>query len=74
MRLGEYLDAELTPAKFAEIEAYLRVCEPCRAFLATYRKTTRRGYMAIAPNSWAAFRTGDRHPGGARTSVFMTKE
>jgi len=37
--LGEYLDAELAPAKFAEIEAHLRACDPCRAFLATYRKT-----------------------------------
>ena len=37
--LGEYLDAELTPAKFAEIAAHLRTCEPCRAYLATYRKT-----------------------------------
>jgi anti-sigma factor RsiW len=37
--LGEYLDAELTPAMFGEIEAHLRACEPCRAFLATYRKT-----------------------------------
>ena len=37
--LGEYLDAELTPAKCAEIKAHLCACEPCRAYLATYRKT-----------------------------------
>jgi CheY-like chemotaxis protein len=37
--LGEYLDAELTPATLGKIEAHLRACEPCRAFLATYRKT-----------------------------------
>jgi anti-sigma factor RsiW len=38
--LGEYLDAELTPTMFREIEAHLHACEPCRAFLATYRMTT----------------------------------
>ena len=50
--LGEYLDAELTPARFGEIEAHLRACEPCRAFLATYRKTKElvaRERLAEAP-------------------------
>jgi anti-sigma factor RsiW len=39
VQLGEYLDAELALAKFADIEAHLRACEPCRAYVATYRKT-----------------------------------
>jgi anti-sigma factor (TIGR02949 family) len=38
-KLADYLDAELTPATLAAFEAHLRVCEPCRAYLATYRKT-----------------------------------
>lgn len=38
-KLAEYLDAELTPDVLAEFEAHLRECEPCRAYLATYRKT-----------------------------------
>ena len=47
--LGEYLDAELAPAKLAEIEAHLRACGPCRAFLTTYRKTKE----LVAPASLA---------------------
>ena len=38
-KLAEYLDAELTPSLLAEFEAHLHVCAPCRAYLATYRKT-----------------------------------
>ena len=38
-KLAEYLDAELTPAVVAKLEAHLRECAPCRAYLATYRKT-----------------------------------
>jgi anti-sigma factor RsiW len=38
-KLADYLDAELTPAALAEFEAHLRECDPCRAYLATYRKT-----------------------------------
>jgi anti-sigma factor RsiW len=38
-KLADYLDAELTPATLAEFEAHLRECDPCRAYLATYRKT-----------------------------------
>ena len=38
-RLSEYLDAELTPETLAQLEEHLRVCAPCRAYLATYRKT-----------------------------------
>jgi anti-sigma factor RsiW len=52
VRLAEYLDAELTPATFRQVEAHVRACEPCRAFLATYRKTTElvaREDLAEAP-------------------------
>jgi predicted anti-sigma-YlaC factor YlaD len=37
-KLAEYLDAELTPALLVELEAHLDVCEPCRAYLSTYRR------------------------------------
>jgi|RhiMetdeSRZDD1v2_1073273.scaffolds.fasta_scaffold1145117_2 anti-sigma factor RsiW len=39
-KLGEYLDAELTPVVLQQIDAHLEICAPCRAYLATYRKTT----------------------------------
>lgn len=35
----EYLEAGLTPEDAAEFEAHLANCAPCRAYLATYRKT-----------------------------------
>ncbi len=38
-QLSEYLDAELTPETLARLEAHLGACAPCRAYLATYRKT-----------------------------------
>jgi anti-sigma factor (TIGR02949 family) len=38
-KLAEYLDGELTPATLERFEAHLAVCAPCRAYLATYRKT-----------------------------------
>jgi anti-sigma factor (TIGR02949 family) len=38
-KLTEYLDAELTPAVLEQLEAHLRICAPCRAYLATYRRT-----------------------------------
>jgi anti-sigma factor RsiW len=38
-KLAEYLDAELTSAALLELQAHLTVCAPCRAYLATYRKT-----------------------------------
>jgi predicted anti-sigma-YlaC factor YlaD len=37
--LGEFLEASLTPELAAELEAHLRDCAPCRAYLNTYRKT-----------------------------------
>jgi anti-sigma factor RsiW len=37
--LADYLEAELSPALVEELEKHLGDCEPCRAYLATYRKT-----------------------------------
>ena len=37
--IAEYLDVELTPEVVAAMEEHLGVCGPCRAYLATYRKT-----------------------------------
>jgi anti-sigma factor RsiW len=37
--LADYLEAELSPALVEELEKHLSDCEPCRAYLATYRKT-----------------------------------
>ena len=36
--LAEYLDAALTPDVLARLEDHLRVCAPCRAYLATYKR------------------------------------
>ena len=38
-KLTEYLDSELTPEALERLEAHLEVCAPCRAYLATYRRT-----------------------------------
>jgi predicted anti-sigma-YlaC factor YlaD len=37
--LADYLDATLTPDLLAQLEAHLRVCAPCRAYLATYKRS-----------------------------------
>ncbi len=37
--LADYLDATLTRDVLAQLEAHLRVCEPCRAYLATYKRS-----------------------------------
>jgi predicted anti-sigma-YlaC factor YlaD len=37
--LADYLDATLTLAVLERLEAHLRNCEPCCAYLATYRRT-----------------------------------
>jgi anti-sigma factor RsiW len=44
--LDDYLDGTLSPDDRAEIERHLAVCEPCRAYLATYRKTRALGAEA----------------------------
>lgn len=36
--LAEYLDATLTPAALDRLEGHLRNCQPCRAYLATYKR------------------------------------
>jgi predicted anti-sigma-YlaC factor YlaD len=37
--LGDYLEDVLSGELLVELEAHLRDCAPCRAYLATYRKT-----------------------------------
>jgi anti-sigma factor RsiW len=37
--LLEYLEATLDAEVIAQLEAHLAECEPCRAYLATYRRT-----------------------------------
>jgi anti-sigma factor RsiW len=37
--LGEYLEAALGPEALGGLESHLADCAPCRAYLATYRKT-----------------------------------
>jgi predicted anti-sigma-YlaC factor YlaD len=37
--LADYLDATLTPDLLAQLEAHLRGCAPCRAYLATYKRS-----------------------------------
>jgi len=35
----EYLEGEMTPQDVEEFERHLEKCAPCRAYLATYRRT-----------------------------------
>jgi anti-sigma factor RsiW len=44
--LADYLDGALPPDLVAELERHLEDCEPCRAYLATYRKTRALGAEA----------------------------
>lgn len=37
--LADYLDGALSPDAVSELEAHLAVCEPCVAYLNTFRKT-----------------------------------
>ena len=37
--LADYLDATLTPDVLAQLEAHLRICEPCRVYLETYKRS-----------------------------------
>jgi anti-sigma factor RsiW len=37
--LLEYVDRTLDAEIVARLEAHLELCEPCRAYLATYRRT-----------------------------------
>ena len=38
--LGEYLDATLGASTGTDIEAHLRDCDECQAYLNTYRRTS----------------------------------
>jgi anti-sigma factor RsiW len=37
--LADYLDMELGPQALARFERHLEGCDPCQAYLATYRRT-----------------------------------
>jgi predicted anti-sigma-YlaC factor YlaD len=37
--LAEFLELTLTEQRIAELEEHLADCEPCRAYLNTYRRT-----------------------------------
>jgi anti-sigma factor RsiW len=37
--MADYLESALTPEVMAELEAHLTECEPCVAYLRTYRRT-----------------------------------
>ena len=37
--IADYLESALTPEVIAELEAHLDACEPCVAYLRTYRRT-----------------------------------
>jgi predicted anti-sigma-YlaC factor YlaD len=37
--LADYLESTLSSDLVGKLEEHLRDCEPCRAYLATYRKT-----------------------------------
>jgi anti-sigma factor RsiW len=41
--LADYVDGALTPEAAADLERHLAGCEPCRAYLATYRRTRALG-------------------------------
>jgi anti-sigma factor RsiW len=44
--LDDHLDGALAPEDAAALERHLAGCEPCRAYLATYRKTRALGAQA----------------------------
>ena len=44
--LIDYLDQVLTPEVAADLERHLAGCEPCRAYLGTYRRTRALGAQA----------------------------
>ena len=44
--LADYLEQALTPEMAADLERHLAGCEPCRAYLATYRRTRALGAQA----------------------------
>ena len=44
--LADYLDGTMPPDVAADLERHLAECAPCRAYLATYRKTRELGTTA----------------------------
>lgn len=44
--LDDYVDGALAPEDVAALERHLAGCLPCRAYLATYRKTRALGAQA----------------------------
>jgi anti-sigma factor RsiW len=44
--LADFVDGVMPAALAAELERHLAGCEPCRAYLATYRKTRALGAVA----------------------------
>jgi anti-sigma factor RsiW len=44
--IDDYLDDALAPDIAQELERHLEECAPCRAYIATYRKTRRIGAVA----------------------------
>jgi len=44
--LADYLEQALAPEIAAALERHLAGCEPCRAYLATYRRTRTLGARA----------------------------
>jgi anti-sigma factor RsiW len=44
--IDDYLDGALAPEIRQDFERHLDECEPCRAYIATYRKTRRIGAAA----------------------------
>jgi anti-sigma factor RsiW len=58
--LDDYLDGTLADDLRADLESHLSGCEPCRAYLATYRKTralgTAAGRVSMPPEMAARLR------------------
>ena len=44
--IDDYVDGALVPEVAQELERHLEECAPCRAYIATYRKTRRIGAAA----------------------------
>jgi anti-sigma factor RsiW len=44
--LADYLESALEPDVLEGLEGHMNGCEPCRAYLATYRKTRALGARA----------------------------
>ena len=45
--LGDYLAGELPPAKNAEFERHVAVCDSCVQYIATYQETIRMAHAAM---------------------------